>query len=260
MDYNLALEINSEYHECRLNRAYAFERTGQFKNALRDVDYLLETAPDTAFYHFYKGIILSKLRSYDSSLSSFQKAISLGPVDTEAMINIGTLHYFLQQYDSAQYYLDKAFQINPKQPNGYNTLSQILLAKGDHVGSLFAIEKALELVPREPYFLNNRGLVYLEMDSLERGLADINQSIVLNPDNGWVYRNKGIYHLKKGNLKRSLELFIRAQGSKEFIDELYYYFGLVYQQMGDDKKACEMWETGVNNGELRCTEKLNNCS
>ena len=97
------------------------------------------------------------------------------------------------------------------------------------------------------------------MDSLELGLEDINRSILLNPDNGWAYRNKGVYFLKKGEYERSLELFNRAIDAKEFIDEIYYYMGQAYKGLGQDRDACDAWQKGKKEGEVKSVQALAGC-
>lgn len=259
LDYNRALLIDPEYVECQLNRAYAFETIGQYQNSLRDINELISRNEDSAYYHFYQGLILTKLRSYRAAIESFKTSLSLGGDDTETNVNLGTLYYFLDKNDSARYFLNLAFDTNPRQPNALNTLALLELKERKYQQALYAIETALELVPDEPYFINNRGFIYLEMDSLERGLKDVEKSIVMNSDNGWAYRNKGIYHLKKGQLNRALELFERAKKSNEFIDELSYYIGLTYSRLGDKDQACANWIEGSNNGEKRSASMLFNC-
>lgn len=259
LDYNHALVIDGNYEECRLNRAYAYEKIGQFENSLKDISKLVSSTPDSAYLHFYEGLILTHLRRYPEAISSFDRSIDLGNYDLEALVNIATLHYLTGQYDSAQYFLDVAFEQEPNQPNALNTLSQIYLVQEEYQSALYAIERALEIVPREPYFLNNRGLILMEMDSLERGLEDINQSIVLNPQNGWAYRNKGIYHMKKAEYEKALGFFDRALQDREFVDEVYYYMGLTHELLGDGK-ACDSWGKGAKMGERRSKEALKGCS
>ena len=260
IDYNYALLIAPDYRECRLNRAYAYERIGQFKNALNDVNNLLGDSYDSAYLHFYKGLILTHLRRYPDAVRSFYRSIHLGNDNLEALINIGTLHYMIGQNDSARFFLDQAFERDPYQPNALNTLSQLLLAEKKIEGAMFAIDRALEKVPNEPYFLNNRGRIYLELDSLERGLKDINKSIVLNPRNGWAYRNKGIYYLKKSKFQKAHEMFNRALEDPQFVDEVYYYQGLTYQRSQNQAAACESWKKGAENGERRSQEMRSSCN
>ncbi len=259
LDYNQALIIDPEHDECRINRAYAFEYIGQFDNALGDVNYLLKKSQDSAFLHFYKGLVLTKTRDYRGALDAFNQSITLGMDQTETFVNVATIHYFIGTNDSARYYLDRVFAENPKEPNALNTLSQLRLTEGDFTGALYAIEQALEVVPKEPFFLNNRGLIYLEMGLLDRGLEDINQSILLNPENGWAYRNKGIYHYRKAEYDRAIELFQRALDTREFIDEIHYYFGLALQANGNLAAACGQWKIGKEKGEKRSIDKHFGC-
>lgn len=259
LDYNRALLIDPDYVECQLNRAYAFESIGQYQNALKDIEQLIARNQDSAYYHFYRGLIQTKLRNYQEAIASFKLSKNLSGDDVETNVNLGTLYYFQGKNDSARYYLDLAFSEKQDQPNALNTLALLELSEKNFQKAMYAIESALELVPDEPYFINNRGFIYLEMDSLERGLKDVEKSIVMNSDNGWAYRNKGIYHLKKGQFKRALELFSRAQKSNEFIDELSYYLGITYFKMGEKEAACKNWMEGANNGEKRSVAMLFNC-
>ena len=258
-DYNKALSLRLDYDECRLNRSYAYEFIGQYENALLDINYLSEQSPDSAYLHFYRGLVLTKMRAYRKALNAFNRAISLGMDQGESLVNVGTIYFFLGKNDSAKFFLDKVLSENARDPNALNTMSQLYLSELEYSSALYSIEQALEVVPNEPFFINNRGLIYLEMDSLEMGLTDINKSIILNPDNGWAYRNKGIYYMKRGEFKSALEMFQRALDAKEFIDEIYYYLGQAHQNLGDMDKACETWSLGKEKGEIRSAEALVDC-
>jgi len=258
-DYNQALSINPNHDECRMNRAYALEFIGQYTNALGDVNFLLVKSQDSAFLHFYKGLVLTKIRDYKAALVAFNRSMDLGMDQVETGVNVATIHYFMGSNDSTRYYLDKVFAQIPKEPNALNTLSQLLLSEGKFTESLYAIEQALEVAPKEPFFLNNRGLVYIEMGLFDRGLEDINQSILLNPENGWAYRNKGIYYFRKGEFDRAIELFQRALDTREFIDELHYYYGMAHAALGNATAACEQWKLGKEKGEKRSADKYFGC-
>ena len=72
--------------------------------------------------------------------------------------------------------------------------------------------------------------------------------------------NKGIYYSKVGEYPRAIEMFERAKESKEFIDDLHYYLGKTYLEMGAKAKACEAWKKGLANGERRCEAMASACS
>ncbi|MEM9338557.1 MAG: tetratricopeptide repeat protein, partial [Bacteroidota bacterium] len=125
--------------------------------------------------------------------------------------------------------------------------------------ALVEINRALEEVPDEPYFLNNRGFIHLQMDSLDLAIQDIDRSILLNPNNGWAYRNKGIFYMKRADYKQAIRLFKRAIDEPDFIDEVFYYLGLAYEQSGDRTQACESWYQGVAQNESASVQMIKAC-
>ncbi|XOV94553.1 MAG: tetratricopeptide repeat protein [Bacteroidota bacterium] len=251
LDYNRAIEIDSAYRDAKFNRIYALEEVGRIDDAFEDLIELEKFYSDSAYIHFYKGLLQTKLKDYDAGKVSFKKAIALDSTNSESYVNLATLHYFQNDLDSAQYWLKYVLKRDPNEANAYNTLSQVFVAEGEYSLALGALNQALKIVPREPYFLNNRGFVYLQMDSLELGLEDINRSILTNPMNAWAYRNKGIYHLRKGNYDVAIRLFEDALRREAFLDEIYSYLGEAFYANGDKEKACESWTTGIDQKEHR---------
>ncbi len=257
LDYNRAIEIDTAYKDARFNRVYALEEAGRVDDAFDDLLKLETVYSDSAFIHFYKGLLQTKLKDYDAGKVSFHRAIALDTTNTESYVNLATLHYFQNSLDSAQYWLTYVLKRDPNEANAYNTLSQVFLAEGEYTLALGALNQALKIVPREPYFLNNRGYVYLYMDSLETALEDINKSILANPMNAWAYRNKGIYYLKKGDYTEAIRLFEDALGRNTFLDEIYSYLGEAYHHQGKHDKACEYWKKGVQQNEVRSVSLAN---
>ncbi len=259
-DYNQAILINPEYHDALFNRAYAYEEVGKYDQALEDINYLKNTFPDSAFVHFYKGLILTKLRDYPSGIASFKTSLLLDSMNMEARVNLATLYFFTDRLDSARQWLRSTLALNPNDANAYNTLSQIYLSEEDYQNALITINRALDIVPQEPYFLNNRGQVYLKMKDYEGALKDINKSILLDPSNAWAYRNKGLYHLAQGEFEEAVRLLKEAEKRNQFIDDLYSYLGEAYLGANQKDLACESWKKGVELNEERSGKMIiKNC-
>ena len=258
--YLVPYSTSPDYKDALLNRAYAYEAISQFKNALADVDRVNQLTPDSSFVYFYKGLIFTQMKQYDSAYRCFQVSDSLNPDNPETIINMATIHYFKDDLPQAEAYIDRALELQSEDPNAFNLMSLVALEKEEYTRALAQINRALDLVPEEPYFINNRGFIYLQMDELELAIKDINRSIVLNPKNGWAYRNKGIYLLKTGEAKEGIDLFNRAMATNEFIDEIYYYLGLAHQMLSNEDQACQAWKLGAAQNELKSkTMSAQNC-
>ncbi len=251
LDYNRAIEIDGTYDDAIFNRIYALEEVGRIDDAFQDLIQLEKNYADSAYIHFYKGLLLTKLKEYEQGKVSFRKAIQLDSTNSETYVNFATLLYFQNKLDSSVYWLKYVLKQNPNEANAYNTLSQVFVAQGEYSLALGALNQALKIVPREPYFLNNRGYVYLFMDSLETALLDINKSILADPTNAWAYRNKGIYHLRKGNNREAIRLFEEALSRDKFLDEIYSYLGQAYYEQDKKSEACEYWAEGMKQKEIK---------
>ena len=260
LDYNQAILKQSDYLGALFNRAYAYESIGKFESALEDVAKIMILRPDSAFVYFYKGLVLTKTRSYGLALETFLVADSLNPLNPETIINIATVHYLQGNLEKASEVLAQGIELDTDDPNASNLQSLIHLENKKYLAALVEINRALDAVPDEPYFLNNRGFINLMMDSLDLALQDIDASILLNPKNGWAYRNKGIYFLKTGDYSQAIRLMNRAIEEPDFIDEVYNYLGQAYQKSGDMAKACEVWSEGASKNEAASLALLNqNC-
>lgn len=261
LDYNQAIIQEPQYLDALFNRAYAYEEIGKYEKTLKDVATILDLRADSAFVHFYQGLVLTKMKRYEEAFQSFTVSDSLSPANPETLINMATIHYFRQDYKKAIQGAEEALSLQTDDANALNLLSLIYVEKEQYNAALVEINHALDQVPNEPYFLNNRGFIYLKMDSLDRAIEDINRSVVLNPKNGWAYRNKGIYLSKKGDWEGAVRLYTRALDTGDFIDEIYSYLGDAMWAMDKKEEACAAWGEGVKLTEALSRKRLNqNCN
>lgn len=255
-DYNMAIRIDKSYWDAIFNRTYAYEQVGRVQDALDDIAQIKLEFPDSAYVHFYEGLLQTRSKNYEAGEVSFKRSISLDSSNLEARVNLATIYYLQGRMPEAKSMLLAVLRSEPNQANALNTLTQIYLTASDFQNALITINQALNIVPSEPYFLNNRGQVYLSMDSLNLALKDINRSIYLNPDNAWAYRNKGIFYMKNGQYPEAVRLFQESIDRDEFIDEVYSYLGMAYYKQGLLKEACEAWRTGQEQKEKNAIRYL----
>lgn len=249
-DYNQAIAIDSFYWDAVFNRAYAYEETGRLEQALQDIRRAKGHFPDSAYVHFYEGLLLSQQRKYAESELAFLQSLRWDSANLETRVNLATLAFFQQRLEESKAALLQILKVNPQQVDALNTLSQVYLKAGDFQNALITINEALRLMPSEAYFLNNRGQVFLQMDSLRLAEQDINRSILMDPANAWAYRNKGVWALKKGDYPQAIRLLKDALSRKTFIDEIYGYLGEAYRLNGELGQACDAWKTGLREGEI----------
>ena len=61
----------------------------------KDLDRVIELAPDFVFAYFNRGHVLASLKDYRAALADFDKAVELSPNFAEAYYNRGLTHIYL---------------------------------------------------------------------------------------------------------------------------------------------------------------------
>jgi len=228
VSYSRAIECKPDYSQAWFNRANSYYESGEYYNALKDIDHLTAATPDSSLVYFLKGLVLVKLADYSKSVDAFEEALKLGyPKEIECRINIATSKVFMKEYDAAKLELEACLKIDEKLPQAYNSLSLIAIEQKDFKEAIRQANKGLNLAPREPYLLNNRGFAYVELGSLEEAQRDINESIILDPYNSWAYRNKGILELKKKNFNEAERLLRKAKEMDPNTERVDEYLAMI---------------------------------
>jgi tetratricopeptide (TPR) repeat protein len=221
--YNQAILINPQYWESIQNRAYAYEKTGKYEKALNDYEQLTNAFPDSAVFHFGKGLMQTQLKNFLQAHDAFSVVLQLQPKNLDAKINQANLLFFDGKLTEAKSALKGITNQDKSHAMAFNSLNQVLLALGEFEAALVAINQALDIEPGNPVFLNNRGYTLIKNNQLELAISDINQSIVIDPDNKWAYRNKGIYFIEMGDCKQAKRYLLEAKKSNSVVDSVDFY-------------------------------------
>lgn len=76
--YTRALSKNPGHIGARLNRAVAYQKTGQWEKSMQDITELLQRAPGNAAAYYYRSLCDTQMQRYDLALQDVETAISKG--------------------------------------------------------------------------------------------------------------------------------------------------------------------------------------
>ena len=76
--YTRALDRNPNHADALLNRAVAYQKTGQWEKSMQDIDELLKRMPGNAAAYYYRSFCDTQMRRYDLALRDVETAISKG--------------------------------------------------------------------------------------------------------------------------------------------------------------------------------------
>lgn len=247
VDYTKAIkEVDAYYFDAWRNRADARYAAGMHEEALKDLLFLGEAYPDSAWVDFKAGLNFVAIKQYKKAVNAFDKSLDKDSLNVETVVNKANAYYLFGMNDRAKEFLDEAQRLDLSEPNIYNTRALIATDAEQYEEALTEVNKALSLDLNNPYFNNNRGYIHLLTGNLEQAEKDINLGIKGDPQNPWAYRNKGVFYFMTDKFDAALRNFEQAGRYDESIPKLNYYWGATLIKLGRNAEACPKLKISID--------------
>jgi tetratricopeptide (TPR) repeat protein len=255
-DFQAAFFSEPNRIDILLHKAINSIELKEYFSTLSDLEMVKKQVPDTPIVYFAEGLALWQLKRFDEAIQAFDSAELFDPYNPEVPVNRASLRYFIGDYEGAKADLSEGLILDPNEPNAYNVLGLIAEKEGKLDSAFYYVEKALQLKPNEPYFLNNRGYYHLKEGNLQEAEKDINRSIRLDADNPWAYRNKGLLYMAQERWEEAIRNLQVASEMDAQVEQVFFYLGESYRNLGKNAEACEAWSSGKRWGDPQSEEAL----
>jgi tetratricopeptide (TPR) repeat protein len=100
-EYSKAIEIDNEYINAYLRRAFCYNVAGKYEEAIKDYDKIIELQPNNIYALNSRGSAKNKLKKYDEAIKDFNKVLSIDPKNQEAYNNRGWAYEGLGRHKEA---------------------------------------------------------------------------------------------------------------------------------------------------------------
>lgn len=118
-----------------------------------------EGPTDSAVLHNKTGIAFHQMLDMENAKRAYERAIKLNPKYSEAINNLGTVHYARKSYRKAVSQYKKALKIAPYSASIYSNLGTAWFARKKYKDAAQAYEKALSLDPDVFEHRNSHGVL-----------------------------------------------------------------------------------------------------
>lgn len=142
----------------------------------------LNTASPRAVDYIARGILYSMLKNYESAISDFDKALSITPDYTVALMGKGYAMAMLmptdkeiRAYNVIEVY-NKALERNPALVYAWFNKGYLCYGSGDYAGAEESFTKAIELNPDLGQAYYNRGLARMQQSRKEDAFSDFSKA------------------------------------------------------------------------------------
>jgi tetratricopeptide (TPR) repeat protein len=269
----LTLEIRKSPKNAELyyQRSQAYVDDQMFLLALEDINRALKIDSVSSKFHSFKGEIHYFNAKPDKARDSFERAISLDPKNTDALLKLAEIQLLLRNYQDCfnrvnealrinqQLYkgyflkgyaylelgdtslavssIQTAVEINPRFYDGYMTLGDIHAMKGSNLAIEY-YNSALESRPGDQEAMYNLGLYLQNSKRLEDAVIVYDRMIEVDENSVRAWYNRGYILLElQQKPAEAIPFFERAiEIAPQYIDAVYN-LGLCYEDIGEIAEA-----------------------
>ena len=121
-------------------------RTGEFEDALKQLDWLVRKRRDHSGYWERRGYVLLKLERYQEARQSLQTALKFSPDSKLALINLGACLNLMGEQRTSELYLRKAIAKVPKNATTLLWLIKTNLESGDTKETRYYLARLFEVL------------------------------------------------------------------------------------------------------------------
>ena len=175
--------------------------------ALTDLKTAILLDSSDAETHKWKGICLQDMGSNDNALDSFDEAIRLAPIDSDAYHKRGGYYLLARDWVKADADFTHAIELDPKLVKALVARGIVRQQIGDSIGALADLDAAIRLDDTDTTAYITRSFIHLKTGDLEKAVADCTRAIDLSPIESQVqsaYVNRGCAYLKLDELSKAL--------------------------------------------------------
>lgn len=151
-----AIALKEDFTEARLLRAEALFKMKQYKEAMEDVDAILQQNGEEEAALLMRGKIKEATGQEEEAEADYQNVANINPFNEQAYLYLGQLFIEQKKLSEAIELFDEAIEINPNFAAAYYERGRAKLLNGDKDGSVEDMKKSLELNPKEGENLNGQ--------------------------------------------------------------------------------------------------------
>lgn len=158
---------------------------------------------------------------------AFLVSIRLNPKNTDALLKLAELYFYVKKYADAIELIDQALKVNPYIARAYFLKGMIFIEKHDTNLAISSIQTAVEQDP--DYFdgYMELGLLFANKGN-SIALSYYNDAINLQPQNPEPYYDKGMFYQFGGDYDDAIKSYKELLVIDSVYKNAYYNLGVIY--------------------------------
>jgi tetratricopeptide (TPR) repeat protein/S1-C subfamily serine protease len=191
VDYDRAIQINSNSSLAYINRGNAKLELGDRQEAIIDYDRAIQISPKHDYAYYTRGNAKLELGDRKGAIVDYDRAIQISPKVGKAYHTRGNAKLELGDRKGAIVDYDRAIQIDSKDITAYYGLAKAKLELGDKQEAIINCDRAIALNAKYSPAYYIRAKAKYALGNRQGAIADMNTSADLFREQGWMNLYQG---------------------------------------------------------------------
>lgn len=233
----------------------------QYPDALISFSQGIEADPEDEAMLCGHGWAQMYLGNDSDAQYDFEQSILLDSTYTEAWLGLGTVSYYLGKYDKSIFEMEKVIALDPKDSEAWFYKGSALYEKELYKEASEAFTQSIQLDDTDAFSYFFRGtcnFMLKEESFYDSIIYDFEKAITLQSADADSYYNMSLILFDSFTLTdlaiAALTLAIEMEPE---MAEAYYLRGVIYDSIGNEKKACDEWKKSSELGYKKAIKDFN---
>lgn len=225
-----------------------FMTIGDYEQALKHIDYIIDMDPDNMFAYYYRGrAFLGKEDLYQAE-QDLVKASSLFRPPPAFLFDLAVLYQTTNRFEEAAQTLERLLLIYPKDIKARETIVGIYSRLGDDHNEHAHLERLFIMTKPGTVERIGLGVYYLNKNAPDKAIEELEQIIIHNPAEYKAFYFLAAAYEEKDINEKALELFSKIPKTDFFSNLARIRTSIILQKSGNSEDAIAALESLINDG------------
>lgn len=252
-------------------RAKIYLSFKQYEDAINDCKRAVRIDSTTADYYLTEADVFFAANESRNAKETLEKIVRKFPENTDGLLKLGELYYFVKQYENAFTAINKALKLNENLAKAYYLKGNIYKETGDTAKAISSLETAIDQDNQNYGAFLDLGIIYgarkntialeyydnairikptatdalyakakllQDLNKIDEAVALYEQILKMDAGNEFSLYNLGAINLGvKKDAEKAVEYFTKAIDANPKYAEAYFARGVCYEELKDKTNA-----------------------
>lgn len=180
------------------NRALGFSATGDYDNAIAEMDAALKLDPSQASIYFMRAAAYEAKSDHDKALADLDEAIRIDATRGDFYMLRGIVFNHKGDLDRAITELNQKVKLDPQSTDGFSKRAELYRLKKDYDSAVKDYSEVIKLKADDAKGYIDRGWIYVLKNDLDPALADFMAALKLHQNDASALVGVGLVKSRKG--------------------------------------------------------------